>query len=200
MKRMNPGLLQREAAELIGITEYSVWNREHGVVPEPHYNPKLIKFPGHIPFDCPEDTVGRLAWYKKSMEMNLDQPGEIVGRAPEQVPDRLSSNSTRSDRAGRRSICCGKTRYASHLEQTCRYFDLRRWFPDIFVAIFAWCHPDFSEMLCRLLPTTIEAMMEIASTPKITPSENCAGISNGVAARSILTPTNVRTHEIPSFR
>ena len=44
----------------------------------------------YIPFDCPVDTVGRLAWYKRAMGMNLDQLGEIMGRDPEQLSDRLS--------------------------------------------------------------------------------------------------------------
>ena len=34
--------------------------------PELHYNPKIIEFLGYIPFDCPDDTEGRLSWYKKS--------------------------------------------------------------------------------------------------------------------------------------
>jgi DNA-binding transcriptional regulator YiaG len=38
-KRMELGLLQREDAEIIGVTESSVWNWEHGVEPEHHYNP-----------------------------------------------------------------------------------------------------------------------------------------------------------------
>ena len=61
-KRMDLGLLQREVAEIIGVTESSIWNWEHGVEPELQYNPKIIKFLGYIPFDCPDDTVGRLAW------------------------------------------------------------------------------------------------------------------------------------------
>ena len=63
-KRMDLGLIQREVAEIIGVTESSIWNWKHGVEPEQHHNPKIIKFLGDIPFDCPDDTVGRLAWYK----------------------------------------------------------------------------------------------------------------------------------------
>ena len=58
--------------------------------PEQHYNPKIIRFLGYIPFDCPDDTVGRLVWYKRAMGMNLDQLGEIMGRDPEQLSDWLS--------------------------------------------------------------------------------------------------------------
>ena len=55
-RRMDLGLLQREVAEIITISESSVWNWEHGVEPEQHNNPKIIKFSGYIPFDCPDDT------------------------------------------------------------------------------------------------------------------------------------------------
>ena len=89
-KRMDLGLLQREVAEIIGVTESSVWNWEHGTEPELQCNPSSIKFPGYIPFDCPDDTVGQLAWYKRSMGMNLDHLGEAMGRDPEQLSDWLS--------------------------------------------------------------------------------------------------------------
>ena len=89
-KRMDLGLLQREVAEIIGVTESSVWNWEHGTEPELQYNPRIIKFLGYIPFDCPDDTVGRLAWYKRVNGMNLDYLGEAMGRDPEQISDWLS--------------------------------------------------------------------------------------------------------------
>ena len=44
----------------------------------------------YIPFECPDDTVGRLAWYKRAMGMNLDLLGEAMGRDPEQLSDWLS--------------------------------------------------------------------------------------------------------------
>jgi DNA-binding XRE family transcriptional regulator len=47
-KRMDLGLLQREVAEIIGVTESSVWNWEHGTEPELQYNPRIIKFLGYI--------------------------------------------------------------------------------------------------------------------------------------------------------
>jgi transcriptional regulator with XRE-family HTH domain len=87
---MDLGLLQSDVAEIIGVTESSVWNWEHGTEPGLQYNPKIIEFLGYIPFDCPDDTVGRLAWYKRAMGMNLDQLGEIMGRDPEQLSDWLS--------------------------------------------------------------------------------------------------------------
>jgi DNA-binding XRE family transcriptional regulator len=58
---MDLGFLQREVTEIIVVTEYSIWNWEHGVEPEQHYNPKIIEFLRYIPFDCPDDTAGRLS-------------------------------------------------------------------------------------------------------------------------------------------
>lgn len=58
--------------------------------PELQNNPRIIKFIGYIPFACPDDTVGRLAWYKRVMGMNLDHLGEAMERDPEQLSDWLS--------------------------------------------------------------------------------------------------------------
>ena len=80
----------REVAEIIGVTESSIWNREHCTEPELQYNPSIIKFLGYIPFDCPDGTVGHLAWYKRARGMNFDDLGEIMGRDPEQLSDWLS--------------------------------------------------------------------------------------------------------------
>ena len=54
------------------------------------YNPSIIKFPGYIPFECPNDTAGLLPWYKRSRGMNFDDLGEIMGKDPEQLSDWLS--------------------------------------------------------------------------------------------------------------
>ena len=83
-KRMDLGLLQREVAEIIGVTDSSVWNWEHGTEPELQYNPRIIKFLGYIPFDCPDDTVGRLAWYKEVNGLTLIELGKQMGRHPDQ--------------------------------------------------------------------------------------------------------------------
>lgn len=87
---MDLGLLQREVAEIIGVTESSIWNWEHGIEPELQYNPKIINFLGYVPFDCPDDTVGRLAWYKKVNGLNLKELGRQMGRHPDQLQEWLS--------------------------------------------------------------------------------------------------------------
>ena len=62
---MDLGLLQREVAEIIGVTVSLIYNWEHGGEPELQYNPRIIKFLGYIQFDCPADMLGRLAYYKR---------------------------------------------------------------------------------------------------------------------------------------
>jgi transcriptional regulator with XRE-family HTH domain len=90
-KRMDLGLLQREVAEIIGVTESSIWNWEHGTEPELHYNPNIIRFLGYIPFDCPDDTVGRLAWYKRANGLTLNELGQQMQRHPDQLQEWLSA-------------------------------------------------------------------------------------------------------------
>jgi len=40
-KRMDLGLLQKEVSEIIGVTESSIWNWEHGAEAGLQYNPNL---------------------------------------------------------------------------------------------------------------------------------------------------------------
>jgi transcriptional regulator with XRE-family HTH domain len=87
---MDLGLLQREVAEIIGVTESSIWNWEHGTEPELQYNPSIIKFLGYIPSDCPDDTVGRLAWYKRIQGLSLIELGQMMDRHPDQLQEWLS--------------------------------------------------------------------------------------------------------------
>jgi transcriptional regulator with XRE-family HTH domain len=83
-------LHQKDVAKIIGVTTSSIWNWEHGLEPELRYQPQIITFLGYIPFDCPTDTMGRLAWYKRVHGMTLDDLGEIMKRDPEQLSDWLS--------------------------------------------------------------------------------------------------------------
>jgi transcriptional regulator with XRE-family HTH domain len=89
--RLDRGLLQKQVADILGVGTCSIYNWENNRgEPELRYIPNIIKFLGYIPFDCPDDTVGRLAWYKRAMGMNLDLLGEAMGRDPEQLSDWLS--------------------------------------------------------------------------------------------------------------
>jgi transcriptional regulator with XRE-family HTH domain len=89
-KRMDLGLFQREVAKIIVVTESSIWNWEHGVEPELRYIPQIVDFLGYVPFDCPDDTVGCLAWYKRVHGMSYERLGAVMGRDPEQLMDWLS--------------------------------------------------------------------------------------------------------------
>lgn len=42
-----------EVAKIIGVTESTVWNWEHGTEPELRNMPKIIEFLGYVPFECP---------------------------------------------------------------------------------------------------------------------------------------------------
>ncbi len=64
-KRLDLKLLQREAAERLGVDETTVYNWEKNRSnPSLRFIPKIIKFPGHFPLKCPEDPIGRLNYYK----------------------------------------------------------------------------------------------------------------------------------------
>lgn len=57
--RMDLGMLQREVAAKIDVTESSVYNWERGTEPELIHILKIIEFLGYVPFECPDDMLGR---------------------------------------------------------------------------------------------------------------------------------------------
>jgi DNA-binding XRE family transcriptional regulator len=57
-------MYQMEVAKIIGVTESTVWNCEHGTEPELRHTPKIIEFLGYVPFECPDDTIGKLKYFK----------------------------------------------------------------------------------------------------------------------------------------
>jgi transcriptional regulator with XRE-family HTH domain len=88
---MNLGLLQREVANIIGVTESSIWNWEHGTEPELQYNPKIIEFLGYVPFECPNDTIGQLAWYRRVQGLTVVALGTRMKIHPDQLYEWLSA-------------------------------------------------------------------------------------------------------------
>ncbi len=40
------------------------WSWEHGTEPELRHIPKIIEFLGYVPFDCPENPIGKLRYFK----------------------------------------------------------------------------------------------------------------------------------------
>ncbi|MCL5238088.1 MAG: helix-turn-helix domain-containing protein [Nitrospirae bacterium] len=89
-RRLDLGLLQIEVAVEIGVTESTVWNWEHGTEPELIHIPAVLAFLGYVPWECPDDPVGRLAYFKKVTGLSLRRLGPLMGRDPEQLEDWLS--------------------------------------------------------------------------------------------------------------
>lgn len=75
---------------MIGVTESTVWNWEHGREPELKHMPKVIEFLGYMPFECPDDPVGQLRYYKRTNGLSYERLGKLMGRDPEQLTDWLS--------------------------------------------------------------------------------------------------------------
>lgn len=89
-RRLDLGLLQIEVAKMIGVTESTVWNWEHGTEPELRYMPRIIEFLGYVPFECPDDPIEKLRYFKKVKGMTYERLGELMGRDPEQITDWIS--------------------------------------------------------------------------------------------------------------
>jgi len=75
---------------MIGVSESTVWNWEHGTEPELRYIPRILEFIGYIPFECPEDPVEKLRYYKLINGLSYERLGRLMRRDPEQLTDWLS--------------------------------------------------------------------------------------------------------------
>jgi DNA-binding XRE family transcriptional regulator len=89
-RRLDLGLLQIEVARQIGVTESTVWNWEHGRAPELRHMPAVLTFLGYVPWEEPEDPVGKLAHFKKVKGLSFERLGVLMERDPEQLEDWLS--------------------------------------------------------------------------------------------------------------
>ncbi|MCX5822316.1 MAG: helix-turn-helix domain-containing protein [Deltaproteobacteria bacterium] len=89
-RRMDLGLLQRNVAEMIGVSECTIYNWEKGgSQPVTKHMPRIIDFLGYVPFECPEDILGRLDYFKRIKGLTLDGLGSFMDRDPEQLSDWL---------------------------------------------------------------------------------------------------------------
>jgi len=88
---MDLGMLQRQLADKIGVSEASIWSWEKGTEPELVHIPKIIDFLGYVPFECPDDLLGRLRYFKLINGMSYERLGAAMGRDPEQLVDWLSN-------------------------------------------------------------------------------------------------------------
>jgi len=67
-----------------------VWNWERGTEPELVHIPKIIEFLGYVPFERPDDLLGRLRYFKLINGMSFERLGAAMGRDPEQLTDWLT--------------------------------------------------------------------------------------------------------------
>ncbi len=65
--------------------------------------PKIIEFLGHMPFKCPEDSVGKLRYFKRVNGLSYERLGAMMNRDPEQLTDWLSGRMRPCER-NRREI------------------------------------------------------------------------------------------------
>jgi DNA-binding transcriptional regulator YiaG len=89
-KRLDSGLFQRQAAEIISVCEQTLFYWEHGREPELRYMPAVIKFLGYVPFECPNDPLGKLRYFKRVNGLSYERLGTLMGRDPEQLTDWFS--------------------------------------------------------------------------------------------------------------
>lgn len=89
-RRIELGLQQKDVAVQIGVTASSIWNWEHGSPIRLRSVAKVVEFLGYNPIPCPEDLIGRLAWYKQVNGLSLNRLGTEMGRDPEQLADWLT--------------------------------------------------------------------------------------------------------------
>lgn len=75
-KRLDLGLQQQEVATQIGVTKSTVWNWEHGTKPELIHIPAVLAFLGYVPWECPGDPVGSLAYFKKVKGLSFERLGK----------------------------------------------------------------------------------------------------------------------------
>ncbi len=87
---MDLGLFQRQVAVRIGVSEATVYGWERGTEPELVHIPKIIEFPWYVPFECPNDLLGQLCYFKLVNGMPFERLGSAMGRDPEQLKDWLS--------------------------------------------------------------------------------------------------------------
>jgi transcriptional regulator with XRE-family HTH domain len=81
--------MQSDIAQIIGVTEASIWNWENGTQPHVKYIPNIIKFLGYIPFKSAEtsDAMDRLKYVKRINGLTIKQLAKEIGCHYEQLMD-----------------------------------------------------------------------------------------------------------------
>ncbi|HYG40485.1 MAG TPA: helix-turn-helix domain-containing protein [Cytophagales bacterium] len=80
-KRFERGLLQKDVAELIGVSEDSVTYWENNrATPQMHHMPKIIKFLDYIPISVDSSTLGaRILLYRYQNGLSHKNLGILLG-------------------------------------------------------------------------------------------------------------------------
>ena len=86
-KRIDDRHAQSDIANIIGVSEGSIWNWENGAQPDFKHIPNIIKYLGYIPFKNPEngDIIGRLKYFKQINGLTFKQLGKAIGCHYEQL-------------------------------------------------------------------------------------------------------------------
>ena len=80
-RRLDLRLKQKDVAEIIGVTESTIWNWEHGVEPELRHIPKIIEFLSYVPFHIPDgdDPISRLERFRILNGLSYKRLSELTG-------------------------------------------------------------------------------------------------------------------------
>jgi DNA-binding XRE family transcriptional regulator len=88
---MDLRLLQKNVTDMIRVSECTINNWEKGrSEPETKHMPRIIDFLGYVPFECPGDILGRLAYFKRVRGLTFPMLGVVMGRDHEKLWDWLS--------------------------------------------------------------------------------------------------------------
>lgn len=59
-------------------------------LPELIHIPAVLAFLGYVPWDYPEDVIGKLRYFKKLKGLSYERLGAVMGRDAEQLEDWMS--------------------------------------------------------------------------------------------------------------
>lgn len=79
-RRLDLGLYQSQVAKQLGVDETTIVNWEKGRThPADRYFPRIVAFLGYVPFDVPQDPLGRLRYYKLVHGLSYEALGRELG-------------------------------------------------------------------------------------------------------------------------
>lgn len=83
-KRIEAGLLQREVANILQVSEDSITFWENGrSVPQIHHYQRIIQFLGYMPFEIDISTIaGQIRWYRYEHGLSYKAFGKLANFDP----------------------------------------------------------------------------------------------------------------------